>query len=54
VRERLVADPQGRSLLLQAFYRAQRRAQVDPWQRACAHDDGGGLVPLSRLRRAAS
>lgn len=54
VRERLVKDPQSRSILLAAFYRAQRRAQTDPWQDACASDAKTGLVPLSRLRRAAS
>jgi nitrite reductase (NADH) large subunit len=54
VRERLVKDPHGRSRLLAAFYRAQRRAQTDPWQDACAANAVTGLVPLSRLRRAAS
>jgi nitrite reductase (NADH) large subunit len=54
VRERLVKDPQGRSILLAAFYRAQKHAQSDPWHEACGSDAKTGLVPLSRLRRAAS
>jgi nitrite reductase (NADH) large subunit len=54
VQERLVKDPQGRSALLGAFYRAQRDAQADPWQEGSAADPPTGLVPLSRLRRAAS
>jgi nitrite reductase (NADH) large subunit len=54
VQERLVKDPQGRSMLLGAFYRAQRNAQADPWQEASAADTQTGLVPLSRLRRTAS
>ena len=54
VRERLDKDPQGRSLLLRSFFRSQRNAQHDPWAAAAKPQAPLGLVPLSRLRRAAS